>query len=129
MEDLLVRSIGWSADATALLCAREVLDVVQYHICRLPVPLVVLTASDGCDVRRDTGVYDDVLFSGMVCDWQTSQNLEAVTEVQFPRYITQDWMQVRQRERFLVDEPERLVESYVAYQHPAGIIRTSRPYF
>lgn len=82
VEDLLVRRVGRAADDAALARPGQVLDVRQDHVGLLAVELVVLPCPLRRHVRRDAGVYDDVLLARVVVHAQPAQHEEAVAAVQ-----------------------------------------------
>lgn len=85
VEDLLVRRVGRAADDAALARPGQVLDVRQDHVGLLAVELVVLPRSLRRHVRRDAGVYNDVLLARVVVYSQPAQHEETVAVVQLCR--------------------------------------------
>ena len=81
MEHLFVCRIGRAADQFIIVGPRQVLDVRQSDIGLLALELVVLPSTHGRDMRRDAGIYDDVLLACMIVYVQPAQHEEAVAAV------------------------------------------------
>jgi hypothetical protein len=87
VEDLLVRGVGGTADDAAAGAAvvAQVLDVAEDDVAGLAVELVVLAGQLRRDVRRDPGVYGDVVRARVIVDAQAAEDEEPVAVVQLVR--------------------------------------------
>lgn len=111
VEDLFLSRISRPSDLLGVHDGRQVLDVGKHHVRRLAVVLLVLTAPDRGNMGRDAGVDDDVLLAGVFGDGNTSDYFEPVASVYFAGNVTQRVVQFWQRECFLSDKTERLVQA------------------
>lgn len=81
MEDLLVGSIGRTADGAIILRPGQIFDMAEDHISLLTVILVVLPAALSSNVRGNARVDDDVFLPGVVVDTQAANHEEPVPVV------------------------------------------------
>ena len=95
MEDLLLRRISWRSDATFVRRVAKIFYVIKDHIRRLAVVLLVLAASDGRYVRRNTGIHDDVVFAPVPPHWQATEHLEPAAKMELSGNPAQGGMECR----------------------------------
>lgn len=89
MEYLLVSCIRRGSDLGSVYDRAQIFDVSQYHVCWLALILMVLASSDWSDVRRNPGIYDNVISMVMSIERQTSKNLEPASVVDFVGDVAQ----------------------------------------
>ena len=98
MKDLLVSSESWRPNDSILVRGTEILDVAHNHISRTVFVFIVLSASYRGNMTRETGIDDNVFFTGMLSDRQAAKNFETMAMVQLVRNGAELIMEIR-RER------------------------------
>lgn len=83
VEDLLVSCIRRSTDFAGIHNSAQIFDMCEYDIRWLALELVILASPDRCDVGRNAGVDDDVVFSGVLSHGQAAEDFEASAVVDF----------------------------------------------
>jgi hypothetical protein len=63
--------------------------VVKDHIGRFALELGILATTDRSDMRRDASVDDYIVFARVLRDRKTAQDLEAMSEVELSRDVSQ----------------------------------------
>lgn len=112
---LLVGRVRRGADVSLhLRQVAEVLDVSKDHVGRGSVKrtLVVLAATPGSYVCRQTGVDDDVFLACVLADADAADHEEPVAKVKLTGQAPELGVQLWQRKGLLRDVPERQVERW-----------------
>lgn len=104
VEDLFVRRVCRCADSVSIGGCGKVFDVIQYYISWLSLILMVLSASQGGNMRRNASIYGYDIFSIVLSNRQPSKHFEAMPFMQFSGDLTQYRRQPWERERFCCDE-------------------------
>lgn len=110
VEDLLLSSVRRGPDAVCINLLREVLDVSEDNVGRFTLPLVILTAANRTDVRRNAGVDDYVFFARVLVYRNATDDLEAMAVVDFIGNVTKCGVQRFQGECLLCNVAQTKVE-------------------
>lgn len=113
MEDLLVGSISRSTNLTGVHNSAQILYMRENDICRFAIELMVLTSAYWGNVRGNTGVDDNVLFSGMLRHWKTTKNFESPAIVNIVGNLAQGGVEIGEGESLLVEKAKRFIQSFI----------------
>ena len=95
MENLLVRRVWRGSDKLLVGRASEVFDMGYHGRVAIRQSSFLLTSSNIADVGRYTGIYDDIVFPGIIIDAQPPENDESSTGVDLLRKVSKDRPQGR----------------------------------
>lgn len=114
MKYLLLRGVRRRSNAVHIDLARQVLDVGEDNISRLTVKSMILSSSNGSDMRCDSGIDDDILLPCVFLDRDPSQDLEAVPIVNLIRDGSKHSVQPGKWERVLSDLTQRKAKTCIS---------------